>query len=79
MLVILNIGSEFINMQKAASVLLRAKSHRDKRSPEGVAMPQSHFSIIFADCLPIRQAGFGAKRLAMTFPCLFVHPLKREL
>jgi len=57
---------------------LRAKSQRDKRSPEGMAMPQSHFPIIFADCLPVRQAGFGIKRLAMMVPSLFNHSQMRE-
>jgi hypothetical protein len=68
---ILNNDPTYMAIQKASSVSLRAEPQRGKRSPEGMAMPQSHFSIIVADC-------FGIKRLAMTFPFLFVHPPMRE-
>jgi hypothetical protein len=52
--------------QKAALLSLRAEPQRGKRSNLFFL-----FLLIFADC-------FGIKRLAMTFPFLFAHPLLRE-
>jgi len=66
MSITLNIDPTFVAIQKAASVSLRAKPQRGKRSNLSFL-----FLLIFADC-------FGKKRLAMTFPFLFVHPLMRE-